>query len=260
MDLNFLLAGAISGLLIGLTGVGGGAIMTPLLIMLGVEPLTAVGTDLWFAAITKLMRTGISHRSGQVDWVIVNRLWTGSLTTSFLITALMLSLRIEDFTTSLLQSSIAIVVSLTAISLLFNPFLHSFGRESRLSNETRFKRAQGPLTILFGIGLGSIVTLTSVGAGAIGVVVLSYLYPLRMTPRRLISTDIAHAIPLAVLAGLGHAISGNIDIQLLVNILAGSIPAVLIGTNLTSIISEGILRYLLAAVLAGVGINLWFYG
>lgn len=258
MDISLTLMGVVSGLLIGLTGVGGGAIMTPLLISVGVPPLTAVGTDLWFAAVTKSVSTGFSNKLGLVDWQITKRLWLGSLPASFVVLVLMASLPLEGVSVTFLERSIATIVLITAIGLAFKSVFHSTGRELRVSHEISFKAAQRQLTILSGIGLGSIVTFTSVGAGALGVVVLSYLYPLRMTSRRLVSTDIAHAIPLALFAGFGHAFAGNVDLKLLLNILAGSIPAVLAGTALASRISDSILRYGLAAVLFVVGMRLLF--
>lgn len=258
MDITLTLMGVVSGLLIGLTGVGGGAIMTPLLISVGVPPLTAVGTDLWFAALTKSACTGISHKTDLVDWVIAKRLWSGSLPASLALLAVMILAPIGGMSVPFLERLIAVMVLVTAVGLAFKSLLHSMGRALRIGNETGFKAAQGPLTMLSGVFLGSVVTLTSVGAGALGVVVLSYLYPLRMTPRRLVSTDIAHAIPLALFAGLGHALAGNVDLKLLLNILGGSIPAVLVSTALASRISDSILRYALATVLLAVGLQLLF--
>lgn len=258
MDITLTLMGVVSGLLIGLTGVGGGAIMTPLLISVGVPPVTAVGTDLWFAAVTKSVSTGYGHNSGLVDWKITKRLWLGSLPASFIVLLLMVVAPLEGVSVLFLERSVAAMVLITAVGLAFKSLLHSTGRGLRVSNEIGFKAVQRPLTIFSGILLGSVVTLTSVGAGALGVVVLSYLYPLRMTTRRLVSTDIAHAIPLAFFAGFGHALAGNVDLKLLFNILAGSIPAVLVASALASRIPDSILRYGLAAVLLVVGMRLLF--
>jgi len=258
MDLILVVMGAISGLLIGLTGVGGGAIMTPILISLGVPPLTAVGTDLWFAAVTKSVSTGFSHKSGLIDWLILKRLWLGSLPASFILLVFMTNMPREEGSLTFIQPLIAVMILITAVFLAFKSLIHSTGRGLRISNESRFKFVQGPLTLISGIALGGIVTLTSIGAGAIGVVVLSYLYPLRMTSRRLVATDIAHAIPLALFAGFGHALLGNIDLRLLLNILVGSIPAVLVGSAVASRVPESVLRYFLAAVLLVVGMQLFF--
>ena len=121
----------------------------------------------------------------------------------------------------------------------------------------RFKALQGPLTILAGAILGFLVSLTSVGAGARGAVFLSYLYPLRLTPPRLIATDIAHAIPLALFAGAGHLLIGNVDFGLLGTLLLGSIPAVIVGAMLSARLPHALLRGLLAVVLLAIGVNLW---
>ena len=257
MDPIFVFAGAISGLLIGLTGVGGGAIMTPLLIMAGVTPLTAVATDLWFAAITKSVGIGVFYKSGLIDWGIVRKLWKGSLSTSLIILLLITFSPIGESSSTILISSVSIMVVLTAIGLILKPMLHDRGKRFRVSAEDKFKSLQSPLTVISGVLLGSVVTLTSVGAGAIGVVVLSCLYPLRLTAGRLIATDVAHAIPLALFAGIGHSLLGNVDLTVLVSTLLGSLPAVLVGSKLASIIPDSTLRYMLAAVLAVAGLNLW---
>ena len=256
MDPIFVFAGAFSGLLIGLTGVGGGAVMTPLLISYGVPPLTAVGTDLWFSAVTKTVSAGFGHRSGLVDWVITKRLWVGSLPASFVLIVFMTFMPLEQGSFARLENLIALMVLITAIGLASKSLIHSTGREFRINNESFFKSMQRPLTTLSGTVLGSIVTVTSVGAGALGVVVLSYLYPLRLTPQRLVSTDIAHAIPLALFAGFGHALVGHVDLRLLSNILTVSIPAVLVGSVIATRISDSILRYGIAVVLFIVGIGL----
>ena len=230
--------------------------MTPVLLILGVAPFAAVGTDLWFAAITKSVRSGFSHSNGQIDWRIGRRLWLGSLPTSLVLLALMALMQLENSKTTLLETLIATLVLLTALGLALKSSFHSAGRISRISDETRFKSIQRPLTIISGVVLGSLVTITSVGAGVLGVVVLSYLYPLRMTYRRLVSTDVAHAIPLALLAGLGHLLGGNVDCKLLLNILVGSVSAVIVGATLANQISDFVLRYFLIVILFLAGSNL----
>lgn len=206
-------AGALTGLLVGLTGVGGGALMTPLLLVFGVAPLAAVGTDLWFAAITKLFATRVHHGHGLIDWPVVKRLWLGSLTASALTLVWMKLHPVDAGAVVLLKTAIAVVV---------------------------------------------LVTLTSVGAGALGAVFLAYLYPLRLTPPRLIATDIVHAIPLAIFAGLGHVLIGNVDFGLLGNLLLGSIPAVIVGAVLSARLPHALLRGALAVVLLSIGAKLWW--
>ena len=257
IDAMLVAAGALTGLLVGLTGVGGGAIMTPLLLLLfGVAPLAAVGTDLWFAALTKLFATRIHHGHGLIDWPVVRRLWLGSLSASLATMAWMKFSPIDASAITFLKSAIAAAILLTAIAMLLQKSLHQLGQRLRLTQTTRFKSLQAPLTVLAGAILGVLVTLTSVGAGALGAVMLAYLYPLRLTPPRLIATDIVHAIPLALFAGTGHLLMGHVDFGLLGNLLLGSIPGVMLGAVLSSRLPHGLLRGALACVLLIVGVKL----
>lgn len=251
-------AGALTGLSVGLTGVGGGALMTPILLLVfGVAPATAVGTDLWFAAITKLVATKIHHGHNLIDWEVVRRLWMGSLTFSALTLVYLTWNPIPAGGIHFLKVAIAGSILLTSMGLMFQTRLHRWGMQLRLTEPTRFKAWQGPLTVLAGALLGLLVTLTSVGAGSLGVVFMVHLYPLRLTPSRLVATDIVHAIPLALFAGLGHMVVGNVNFVLLGNLLLGSIPAVIIGAKLSSRIAPTWLRGLLVCVLLIVGIKLW---
>lgn len=259
MDGMLISSGALTGFLVGLTGVGGGALMTPILLLLfGIAPLTAVGTDLWFAAITKIFATRVHHGHGLIEWTVVKRLWTGSLTASAL-TLIWMKLRpVDEGAITLLKTSIAIAVLVTSVGLFIQKPLHSLGRSLRITEGERFKAVQAPLTILAGALLGFLVTLTSVGAGALGAIFLAYLYPLRLTPPRLIATDIVHAIPLAIFAGLGHLYIGNVNVSLLGNLLLGSIPAVILGAVLSTRLPHPILRAALASVLLVIGMKLWW--
>lgn len=243
-------AGAGTGALVGLTGVGGGAVMTPLLLLVfGAAPMSAIGTDLWFAAITKLVATQVHRRRGLIDWEIVRRLWCGSLPASLATVAWMKLVPIGRETTTLLNVSIGIAVLLTAGAMLFQKQLRELGECSRFGVAERLASMQGPATIAAGALLGSLVTLTSVGAGALCAVFLAYLYPKRLTASRLIATDVVHAIPLAVFAGLGHLLIGHVDLALLVNLLLGSIPGVLAGALLSSHLPQVVLRRALSAIL-----------
>lgn len=168
MDGMLMAAGALTGLLVGLTGVGGGALMTPLLLLVfGVAPLAAVGTDLWFAAITKLFATRIHHRHGLIDWQVVKRLWLGSMTASALTLGWMKLHPVDETAVTLLKAAIAAAVLVTALGMLLQKPLHALGRKLRTTDGEHFKAAQGPLTVLAGAVLGVLVTLTSVGAGAL---------------------------------------------------------------------------------------------
>jgi uncharacterized membrane protein YfcA len=250
-------AGAATGMLVGLTGVGGGAVMTPLLLLVfGVAPTAAIGTDLWFAAITKIAATRIHHGHGLIDWQVVRRLWLGSLPASALTLAAMTVMPIGAGTASFLKTMIAGAVVLTALAMLFHKQLHGLGRKFRLESVDKFKSLQAPLTITAGAALGILVTLTSIGAGALGVVFLAYLYPLRLTASRLIATDIVHAIPLAMFAGMGHLLIGHVDFTLLGNLLLGSIPGVIAGALLSAYLPQLVLRRVLSAILLFTGFKL----
>ena len=258
-DFNPMLAvaGALTGTLVGLTGVGGGSVMTPILLLIfGTAPMAAVGTDLWFAAITKIAATKVHNGRGLIDWQVARRLWLGSLPAS---TATMLWLsayKLDQDTAHWLKTAIAVAILITAAAMLFQKQLHEFGRKLRIGDAEQFKAAQMPMTVLCGALLGFLVTLTSVGAGALGVVFLAYLYPLRLTSSRLVATDIVHAVPLTIFAGAGHLIAGNVDINLLGNLLVGSLPGVVIGALLSSRLPSVILKRSLAAVLVFTGYKL----
>jgi uncharacterized membrane protein YfcA len=253
MEPSFWVAGAVTGVVVGLTGVGGGALMTPLLLLFfDVAPLAAIGTDLWFAALTKLAATRLHHAHGLIDWPVVKRLWIGSLSASALTLLWMQQHPLDPRTVGLLLNAIAMAVLITALGLLLQPRLHALGLALRVAQPTRFKAAQTPLTVLAGTALGVLVTLTSVGAGALGAVFLVYLYPLRLTPPRLVATDIVHAIPLALFAGMGHLLMGHVDFVLLGNLLLGSLPAVLLGAMLSARLPHGLIKTLLALVLLAV--------
>jgi uncharacterized membrane protein YfcA len=225
--------------------------------MFGIAPATAVGTDLWFAALTKIAASRIHHGRGLIDWQVVKRLWVGSLTCAVL-TLLWLKwggLPIED--TRLLRAMIAGAVLLTPFGMIFQTRFHAWGRRWRTETPDHFKAWQPMLTVLAGALLGVMVTLTSVGAGALGAVFMAHLYPLRLTPSRLVATDIAHAIPLALFAGFGHLFAGNVNFLLLKNLLIGSIPMALVGAMLSSRLPQAWVRGLLVVVLLVVGIKLW---
>lgn len=255
IDTAYALAGALTGFVVGLTGVGGGALMTPiLLIFFGVSPTTAIATDLWFAAITKLVGARVHHTNGNVDWQVAKRLWLGSLPMASLI-VLIVSLGAQVAKVDWLTKAIGIVVLITAIGLLVAPKLVTYARGRRIGHPERFKAAQPALTVMSGGLLGLCVALTSVGAGALGSVMLLYLYPLRMTPHRLVATDIVHAIPLAAVAGLGYLLAGMVDWWMLASLLVGSVPTVLLGSLLAGKIPGRAVQLALALVLMAAGVK-----
>ncbi len=255
IDTPYALAGALTGFVVGLTGVGGGALMTPiLLIFFGVSPTTAIATDLWFAAITKLVGARVHHTNGNVDWQVAKRLWLGSLPMALLIVVIV-SLGAQVAKVDWLTEAIGIVVLITAIGLLVAPKLVAYAKGRRIGQPERFKAIQPALTVISGGVLGLCVALTSVGAGALGSVMLLYLYPLRMTPHRLVATDIVHAIPLAVVAGLGYLFAGMVDWWMLASLLVGSIPTVLLGSLLAGKIPGRGIQIALGLVLLAAGVK-----
>ena len=255
IDWTYSLAGALTGFVVGLTGVGGGALMTPILLLVfGVSPVTAIATDLWFAAITKLVGARIHHANGQVDWQVAKRLWLGSLPLALFVVVLV-SLGAQVAKVEWLSKAIGVVVLITALGLLAAPRLMAYARNRRVSQAERFKAVQPVLTVVSGAVLGLCVALTSVGAGALGSVMLLFLYPLRMTPHRLVATDIVHAIPLAVVAGLGYLFAGMVDGWMLISLLLGSVPAVLLGSSLSGKITGRWIQIGLALVLMVAGVK-----
>jgi uncharacterized protein len=238
------------GAIVGVTGVGGGALMTPILVLLfGVAPAAAVGTDLWFAAGTKLVGGMVHHKQGRVDGGVLKLLCLGSLPAA-VVTLVWLHLRgVDKVQNGMLMSALGVVLLLTALAMLFKKQAQEFGVRLRTVSPIDFKRWQSALTLVAGVILGVLVTLTSIGAGALGTVMLVYLYPFRMTPTRLVGTDIVHAIPLTIVAGTGHLLLGNVDLVLLGQLLVGSIPGIVVGSMLAGKLPERGLRIAIAIVL-----------
>lgn len=254
MHWSYALSGLLGGFLVGLTGVGGGSLMTPLLILVfKINPLSAVGTDLLYAAITKLSGTLIHHRKKNIDWQAVTYLSLGSIPASFITLSLASSHWHQESFRGAIRYSLALALFLTALALLWG-WRNLYRRESvtHFTKEIAYKR---PISIIVGIIIGSLVTLSSVGAGAVGTTALLLLYP-KLPLSRIIGTDIAHAIPITLIAGVGHLVLGEINFSLLINLLIGSIPGIWLGTQLNSKISEKITRPLLAILLAGIALKL----
>jgi uncharacterized protein len=257
MNSMSILAGFGVGLMVGLTGVGGASLMTPILVLLfGVAPTSAVGSDLWFAAVTKIAGGAVLQKKGSVDWEILRRLWLGSLPAAIATLMWMNHVGIDQIKPRLILVTLGVVLLLTAVAMLLKKRTHAFAMVLRNKSPLQFKRAQPGLTVLAGIILGVLVTLTSVGAGALGTAMLLYLYPLRMKPARLVGTDIVHAIPLTLVAGIGHMILGDVNFTLVGNLLIGSIPGVVLGSMFGGRIPERALRTAIAMVLTAVGIKL----
>jgi uncharacterized protein len=257
-DLLYSLSGFLIGMLVGFTGVGGGALMTPLLVLLfGVHPATAVGTDLLYAAITKSAGTLVHGLSDTVDWKITRRLAYGSVPTTALTLIALAYLSHhagEGGASSVITTVLGVALILTAIALIFRKRILDFFTQRVGEFEPGQTRA---LTIALGAVLGVLVSLSSVGAGAIGVTVLLILYP-RLPVARIVGSDIAHAVPLTLIAGVGHWLLGSVDWVLLVSLLAGSIPGITVGSYIGARIPDRVLRPILASTLAVVGGRLVF--
>ena len=251
------LAGLLVGTIVGVTGVGGGALMTPILVLLfGIAPQTAVGTDLLYAAITKLFGVGVHQQHNSVDWVVVRRLASGSLPAAAITLGAMHVYGVTQFKSGFILHALAVALLITAAGLLLKDRLHGLGRQFRITDASRFKHLQPLLTWVAGVVMGVLVTLTSNGAGALGTVMLVYLYPFRMNSNKLVGTDLAHAIPLALVAGLGHLSLGHVNFPLLGNLLVGSIPGVLVGSFISARAPLKVLRYAIAMVLGAVAMKL----
>lgn len=249
-------AGSMAGFIVGLTGVGGGALMTPiLLVIFGIEPIAAVATDLWYAAITKISAACVYNKHRKIDWSITRKLWLGSIPAALLIIYLITNGHIQKAGT-LLPQIIGAVIIITALGLLFFDWLKNKEFHLQLTDFPFIQNNQGSTTILVGMILGFLVALTSVGAGALGTVMLLYLYPYRLTPYKLISTEVAHAIPLSMVAGVGYLWVGTVDFILLGNLLLGSIPAAFIGGISAHKFKDKWLRIAIAVVLAIAGFKL----
>ncbi|HJV72572.1 sulfite exporter TauE/SafE family protein [Ideonella sp.] len=251
-------AGLLVGTVVGITGVGGGALMTPILVlMFGIAPQTAVGTDLLYASITKMFGVAVHHNHGTVDWGIVRRLAMGSLPAAAATLAWMHYGDAHQIKSGFIITAVAIALIITALGMLLKDWLHRVGRSLRVTDESYFKHLQPAATVAAGVLLGVLVTLTSIGAGALGTVMLVYLYPMRLNASKLVGTDLAHAIPLALIAGLGHLSLGNVDYGLLISLLLGSIPGVLIGSFISTRAPLTFIRYAIAIVLGAVAIKMF---
>ena len=259
--LEYVVGGAVVGLVVGATGVGGGSLMTPLLtLVFGLPAQVAVGTDLLFASATKFSGAIAHWRRGNVQWSITGWMTLGSVPAA-LGTIAALRAWHPDATqfAAIIRPSLAAALLLTAASLLFRSRIQALGRRFASGPAGAIPAGASPArplpTFALGIVIGVMVTLTSVGAGAVGVVALLFLYP-TLTAKRLIAVDIAHAIPLTLVAGLGHVALGTVNWLVLGALLIGSVPAISLGALLADRLPEKALRVLLAAMLTLIGTRL----
>lgn len=254
MDIAYAMCGLFVGVLVGFTGIGGGSVMTPLLILVyGVNPLQAVGTDLLFAAATKAAGTGIHSGRKNVEWRVAGYLAAGSVPGALAAIVILAHFPVRSpELTHAVTAAIGVALLFAAAGLLFSRdadgFLVRLGKDRPAILPLR-----PGLTVLFGLLLGVLVTLTSVGAGAIGIAVLRLLYP-HLSPVRLVGADIAHAVPLTLLAGSWHWFIGDVNWALLLSLLAGSIPGIIIASRYAHRVPEALLRRGLGVVLLTVAV------
>ncbi|KRD13971.1 MULTISPECIES: sulfite exporter TauE/SafE family protein [Acidovorax] len=262
-ELAFVFAGFAVGLIVGLTGVGGGSLMTPILIFFfGVKPHMAVGTDLLFAAFTKMGGTVSLARQRLVPWKVVGQLCAGSIPAALLaLWALKVMGPASGIAQRVMTTTLGFALLLTAAATLYKVVAFSAQRQAAEA-AARKNHAGDPtrprhwsLPILMGAVIGTLVTFTSVGAGAIGVTVLLLVYPMLPLPR-IIGADIAYAVPLTLVAGLGHASLGSVDWPLLAQLLAGSLPGIWLGSRLVTRTPERLIRSALSILLAWAGFKL----
>ena len=252
MDWIAVISGFGVGAIVGMTGVGGGSLMTPLLLsVFKLNPAVAIGTDLWFACITKAAGSASHHNAGHVDWRVTRLLLAGSIPASLATVALMHFTGITKGWASALTFSLGIALLLTAVTVAYKQVWQQVG----LKLERWIPEHRKPLlTVLCGLLLGVLVSLSSIGAGAIGATLIMLLYP-RLGSHRVVGTDIAHAVPLTLVAGIGHATLGHVDWTLLGALLVGSIPGIWLGAQLTRKMPEKIVRALLCVSLVTAGLK-----
>ena len=245
------LSGFAVGAIVGLTGVGGGSLMTPLLVLLfGIHPATAVGTDLLHAAITKTGGTYVHAKQGRVDWRITGLLAAGSVPAAVATLWTLHALTGGLGDSKIVTTTLGVALLLTAGVLVLRSCLRRWSKTQPIGNPPH-----PGFTVLTGVILGFLVSVSSVGAGALGVTALFFLYP-RLSAARVVASDLAHAVPLTLVAGCGHWLFGTVDWALLGSLLVGSLPGIYIGSQFVGRIPDTVLRILLAAMLLVVGTKL----
>lgn len=259
--ISFILAGAAVGFCVGVTGVGGGSLMTPLLTLMGIPLHVAIGTDLLYASMTKSGGAVVHSIKRNINWPVVGWLAAGSIPAALLtLWALKTFFGDANAYKHVLTKSLGFMLLLTAGSLIFRKQLQHLHDANPLQSHIRqvIDRHATAFTLFMGLALGVLVTLSSVGAGAFGIVVLFSLYP-RLSTIEIIGTDVTHAVLLTLVAGLGHMQMGNVDFTLLFWLLLGSLPAIVAGTLLSSRLREDVIRPILGATLALLSVKFMFF-
>ena len=247
IDPLYSLSGFAVGALVGMTGVGGGSLMTPLLILLfGVHPATAVGTDLLYAAATKTGGSLVHGFARSINWRVVRRLATGSVPATVVTLAILSHFNLSgDAARNLITLVLSIALFATAFVLVFGGAIVAAYRARVVELNSQCTAVN---TVLVGMVLGVLVSISSVGAGAIGVIALIMLYP-QLPMARIVGSDIAHAVPLTLIAGTGHWMMGSVDWHIMGSLLAGSLPGIFVGSYFAIRIPERALRLVLATTL-----------
>lgn len=253
IEIGYVIAGLLVGFVVGMTGVGGGSLMTPILLYFNVPAATAVGTDLLYAAITKAGGVVAHERQRNIDWRIAKLLAVGSVPASLLT---LLGMHLVGFSSSgvdsLIRTTLGAMLIFTAAVIIFKQPLLDYARKRDFFLLRLPERNRDVATMITGLILGVVVTITSIGAGALGTMMLFMLYPVLITTR-LVGTEIAHAVPLTLIAGLGHAGFGNVDWPLLANLLLGSLPGIYAGSHMAGAVPDKALRPALAVMLMYAG-------
>ena len=260
MDWLYTVSGFAVGLIIGVTGVGGGSLMTPLLVLVfGVSPATAVGTDLLYASLTKSLGGWVHSRKGSVDWKVVGLLSLGSFPAALMTIALLKFLALDEKTLrGLVTGVLSVALLATATALLLKDWIKKIAQRKDGSVYELHHRYLPAATIATGLVVGALVTISSIGAGVLGTVALLFLYP-RMSSVKIVGTDIVHAVPLTAVAGMGHLALGTVNFVLLGSLLLGSLPGIYIGSHLSAKVPEKVLRPVLATMLLIIGLKMVFY-
>ena len=252
MDFLAVFSGFAVGAIVGVTGVGGGSLMTPLLVsVFKLSPALAIGTDLWFAAITKSGGAWAHHRHGHVDYRITGLLLLGSLPATLVMIALMHFTGITRGWAASLTVALGVALLLTAVAVAYRQVWTVLGLRLERWLPPRRRAA---FTVAAGALLGVLVSLSSIGAGAIGATLILLLYP-RLPAHKIVGTDIAHAVPLTLVAGIGHATLGHVDWVLLGSLLVGSLPGIWLGAQLTKALPERLVRAFLSLALVAAGLK-----
>lgn len=260
MDFSFTIIGFAVGFIVGMTGVGGGSLMTPILVLgFHIQPSVAVGTDLLYAAITKSGGVFIHQKHGNIQWKILKLLFIGSIPASLCSILIIKQLDSAGINyDDLIMTTLSIALILTGVFLLGRNQLNKLSKDENSAYiKALHRKFRKPITIFAGVLIGVLVTITSVGAGVIGAAFLFFLYP-KYKAIKIVATDIAHAVPITAIAGIGHAHIGTVDYILLGNLIIGSLPGIYLGSKFGTFLPDKVMRPILACMLLAIGIRLAF--